>query len=99
MPRHKAQASVRALKGLPGPGNLFPVGGRAAAGYTPHLLREGAMKIELRPAGHEWTWVVRDGNLASLPGKRFSSVHDALRDARSGHESDTDDDDPPPLVA
>ena len=57
------------------------------------------MKIELRPAGHEWTWVVRDGNLTSLAGKRFSSVHDALRDARSGHEPETDDDDPPPLVA
>lgn len=55
------------------------------------------MKIELRPAGQEWTWVVRDGNLTSLAGKRFSSVHDALRDARS--ENDTDDDDPPPLVA
>ncbi|HXU90436.1 MAG TPA: hypothetical protein VFQ62_16400 [Methylomirabilota bacterium] len=57
------------------------------------------MKIELRPAGHEWTWVVRDGNIASLAGKRFSSVHDALRDARSGHENQPDDDDPPPLVA
>lgn len=38
------------------------------------------MKIELRPAGHEWTWVVREGNVASLAGKRFSSVQDALRD-------------------
>jgi hypothetical protein len=57
------------------------------------------MKIELRPAGNEWTWVARDGNLTSLAGKRFSSMHDALRDARSGPESDTDDDDPPPLVA
>ena len=57
------------------------------------------MKIELRPAGHEWTWVVRDGNVANLAGKRFGSIHDALRDARSGHESEPDDDDPPPLVA
>jgi hypothetical protein len=57
------------------------------------------MKIELRPAGHEWTWIAREGNLTSLAGKRFNSVHDALRDARAGHESDTDDDDPPPLVA
>ena len=57
------------------------------------------MKIELRPAGNEWTWVARDGNLTSLAGKRFSSMHDALRDARSGPESDIDDDDPPPLVA
>jgi hypothetical protein len=56
------------------------------------------MKIELRPAGHEWTWVVRDGNVTSVAGKRFSSVHDALRDARLGHE-DEPDDDPPPLVA
>jgi hypothetical protein len=57
------------------------------------------MKIELRPAGQEWTWIVREGNLTSLAPKRFSSVHDALRDARSGPERDTDDDDPPPLVA
>ena len=57
------------------------------------------MKIELRPAGHEWTWVVRDGNVASVAGKRFGSMHDALRDARSGHDSEPDDDDPPPLVA
>jgi hypothetical protein len=57
------------------------------------------MKIELRPAGHEWTWVVREGNVASVAGKRFSTVQDALRDARSGPEHDADDDDPPPLVA
>jgi hypothetical protein len=57
------------------------------------------MKIELRPAGQEWTWIVREGNLTSLPGKRFTSVHDALRDARSGPERETDDEDPPPLVA
>lgn len=57
------------------------------------------MKIELRPAGHEWTWVVREGNVASLAGKRFSSVQDALRDARSERESDREPDDPPPLVA
>jgi hypothetical protein len=57
------------------------------------------MKIELRPAGHEWTWVVREGNVASLAGKRFSSMQDALRDARSGQANDSDDDDPPPLVA
>lgn len=58
------------------------------------------MKIELRPAGHdEWTWVVREGNVASVAGKRFGSVHDALRDARAGHPGERDDDDPPPLVA
>ena len=57
------------------------------------------MKIELRPAGHEWTWVVREGNVASLAGKRFSSVQDALRDARSEQDSDPEHDDPPPLVA
>jgi hypothetical protein len=55
------------------------------------------MKIELRPAGHEWTWIVREGNVTSVAGKRFTTLEDALRDARSGHEAD--DDDPPPLVA
>jgi hypothetical protein len=57
------------------------------------------MKIELRPAGHEWTWVVREGNVASLAGKRFSSMHEALRDARSEQDSGPEHDDPPPLVA
>jgi len=57
------------------------------------------MKIELRPAGHEWTWVMREGNVASLPGKRFSSVQDALRDARSERDSDPEHENPPPLVA
>lgn len=57
------------------------------------------MKIELRPAGHEWTWVVREGNVASLAGKRFSSMQEALRDARSEQDSDPEHDDPPPLVA
>ena len=57
------------------------------------------MKIELRSAGHqEWTWVVREGNVASLAGKRFSSVEDALRDA-CALEDNHSDDDPPPLVA
>ena len=57
------------------------------------------MKIELRPTGREWTWVVRDGNVTSLSGKRFTSVQEALHDARSGRGPDADDDDPPPLVA
>lgn len=56
------------------------------------------MKIELRPTGHEWTWIVREGNVASVAGKRFPSVEAALRDARSGPEAG-EDDDPPPLVA
>ena len=58
------------------------------------------MKIELRPAGHEWTWIVREGNVTSVAGKRFRSVEDALRDARSDRATGGDpDDDPPPLVA
>jgi hypothetical protein len=57
------------------------------------------MKIELRPAGHEWTWIVREGNVTSVAGKRFPSLEDALRDARSEREAGSDDDDPPPLVA
>jgi hypothetical protein len=56
------------------------------------------MKIELRPTGHGWTWVVREGNVASVPGKQFPSPQAALRDARSGPEAG-DDDEPPPLVA
>jgi len=59
------------------------------------------MKIELRPTGHEheWTWVAREGNVASLAGKRFSSVHEALQDARSETASDSDHEDPPPIAA
>ena len=57
------------------------------------------MKIELRPAGNEWTWVMREGNVANLAGKRFSSVQEALRDARSEQADDSEPDDPPPLVA
>lgn len=57
------------------------------------------MKIELRPAGHEWTWVMREGNVASLAGKRFSSMQDALRDARAEQDRDSEHEDPPPLVA
>lgn len=58
------------------------------------------MKIELRPAGHEWTWIVREGNVTSVAGKRFRSVEDALRDARLDRATgDAPDDDPPPLVA
>jgi hypothetical protein len=57
------------------------------------------MKIELRPAGHEWTWVVREGNVANLAGKRFGSVQEALRDARSEQQEDSDHEDPPPAAA
>jgi hypothetical protein len=57
------------------------------------------MKIELRPTGDEWTWVRHDGNVTSVAGKRFRSVEDALRDARSGRDERPDDDDPAPLVA
>jgi hypothetical protein len=57
------------------------------------------MKIELRPAGHEWTWVIREGNVANLAGKRFGSVQEALRDARSEQHADDDQDDPPPTAA
>jgi hypothetical protein len=56
------------------------------------------MKIELRPAGHEWTWVTRDGNVTNVAGKRVGSIEDALRDARAGLD-DTEHEDPPPLVA
>jgi hypothetical protein len=58
-----------------------------------------AMKIELRPAGHEWTWVMREGNVASVAGKRFGSLQEALRDARAEQDGETEPDDPPPLVA
>lgn len=57
------------------------------------------MKIELRPAGHEWTWIVREGNITNVAGKRFLSLEDALRDARSDLERHDDEDDPPSLVA
>jgi hypothetical protein len=57
------------------------------------------MKIELRPTGHEWTWVAHEGNVANLPGKRFGSVEEALRDARSETSSDSDHEDPPPIAA
>jgi hypothetical protein len=57
------------------------------------------MKIELRPAGHEWTWIVREGNVTNVAGKRFPSLEDALRDARSDLERRDDEEDPPPLGA
>lgn len=57
------------------------------------------MKIELRPTGHEWTWVAHEGNVASLAGKRFGSIEDALRDARAERRDEPDPEDPPPLVA
>jgi hypothetical protein len=60
---------------------------------------EDAMKIELRPTGQTWTWVVREGNVANVSGRRFSSLDEALRDAREGYEADPEPDDPPPLVA
>ncbi len=54
-------------------------------------------RIELRPAGNEWTWVARSRNVASLPGRRFSSPDEALRDALE--QGRPEDDDPPPVVA
>jgi hypothetical protein len=57
------------------------------------------MKIELRPARHQWAWIVREGNVANLSGKRFRSPDETLRDARSRYEESSDGDDPPPLVA
>jgi|SoiMetStandDraft_2_1073263.scaffolds.fasta_scaffold11232_4 hypothetical protein len=57
------------------------------------------MKIELRPTGHQWTWLVREGNVTSLAGKRFNSPNEALQDARADFETEADGDDLPPVIA
>jgi hypothetical protein len=94
-------ATAPALKGLPRRRKSLsrwqrPCG-RVDCAFLDHFWRI-TMKIELRPIGHGWTWVVREGNVASVPGKQFPSPQAALRDARSGPEAG-DDDEPPPLVA
>jgi hypothetical protein len=58
------------------------------------------MNVELRSSRRQWTWVVWEGNVATVGGQRFSSPEEALRDARAdGPSSPSSDDDPPPLVA
>jgi hypothetical protein len=57
------------------------------------------MKIELRPTGHQWTWLVREGNVTSLAGKRFNSPNEALQAARADFETEADGDDLPPVIA